>query len=74
MDKQKLEMRRVQKDGKPAIEMVVRNATAEMRPVLDGLGILPTPDMANRRSIICATPAELDAARAPILHFFADQK
>ena len=73
MDKPKLEMFRVQKNGKPAIEMVVRNATKEMRPVLDALGVLPTPDMANRRGIVCATPDELEAVRAPILHFFDKQ-
>src|SRR5574343_148540 len=56
-----LSINRTHLNGKPAIELVVRHATAELRPILDGLGILPTVDMANRRSIICTTPAELDA-------------
>ena len=74
MDAPKLEIVRTQKDGKPAIELVVRNATAAMRPILDALGIVPTVDIANRRSIICTTPQELDAARAPIIKFFDHQQ
>jgi hypothetical protein len=57
-------------NGKPAIELVVCNAPAELRTILDGLNILPVPDMANRRSIICKTPVELDAARDPLKSMF----
>lgn len=65
-----LSINRTHLNGKPAVELVVRHATAELRPILDGLGILPTVDMANRRSIICTTPAELDAARDPLKDMF----
>lgn len=68
-----LSINRISHNGKPAIELVVRHATAELRPILDGLGILATPDMANRRSIICTTPAELDAARNPLRDLFDDR-
>lgn len=73
-DKPKIEICRIMQNGKPAVELVVRNATAEMRPILDDLGILPTPDMANRRGIVCTTPQELDAARNPIIKFFDHQR
>ena len=68
-----LSINRTGHNGKVAVELVVRNATAELRPMLDALGILPTVDMANRRCIICATPAELDAARDPLKGLFDSQ-
>lgn len=72
MDAPILSVHKIHINGKPAIELVVRNATAALRPILDELGILPTPDIANRRSIICTTPSELDAARNPLRHMFDD--
>ena len=68
-----LSVHRTHYNGKPAVELVICHATAELRPILDGLGILPTVDMANRRAKICTTPAELDAARNPLRHLFDDQ-
>jgi hypothetical protein len=62
-----MQLQRVEKGGKPAIRLVVRNASAELRVLLDTLGILPVCDIANCREIICSTPAELDAARNPLL-------
>ncbi len=52
--------------GKPAIALVVRNATPAMFDMLDSLGINPVDDIANLRRKICMTPAELDAARNPL--------
>ena len=73
MDKPTMSINKTMMSGKPAIELVVRHATAELRTILDGLGILPSVDMANRRSIICTTPAELDAARNPLKTMFDDK-
>jgi len=70
MDNPKLQIERITVNGKPAIELIIRNATKDLRQVLDGLGIKPTADISNRRSIVCATPAELDAARNPLAVFF----
>lgn len=69
----KLELARTAKDGKPAIELIVRNAPADIRGLLDSLGIVPTEGMMGRRSLVCATPAELDAARTPLLPYFDKQ-
>lgn len=59
-------------DGKVAIRLVVRNAgrISGFPEKLDGLGILPVCDEANVRAIICRTPAELDAARNPLVGLF----
>lgn len=65
-----LRLEKVMKDGKPAIRLVVRYATAELRTMLDGLGIKPDCTIANCRTIVCATPAELDAARNPLIPLF----
>jgi hypothetical protein len=70
MDNAKLEIRRAVKNGKPAVELVVRNATASLRALCDTLGIAPTVGVSNRRAIICSTPAELDAAREPLRALF----
>lgn len=72
MDKPKLEIIRTVANGKPAIELVVRNATPAMYPILDNLGFAATEHLSNRRSIICSNAAELDAARNPIINFFKD--
>lgn len=61
---------RIMHAGKPAVELVVRNYPTSMIPLLEGLGYVVTVDMANRRSIICTTPAEIDAARNPLKDMF----
>lgn len=68
----KFEIFRTRKNGKPALEVVVRNASSN--PLLlaecERLGLTPTIDMSNRRSVIVRTPAELDAIRDPLKKFF----
>jgi hypothetical protein len=73
MNAPKFEIFRIQANGKPAVELVIHNAPEPMRDGLDLLGYKPTPDIANRRSIICTTPAEVDAARDPIRPYFDDK-
>lgn len=73
MGSPKLSVSRTMLNGRPAVELIVTNATAELRTLLDGLGIVPVSDMANRRSIVCTTPAELDAARDPLKTMFDAQ-
>lgn len=72
MDAPKFEVFKTQKDGKPAVELVVRNAmkSPELQALVESLGYEATPDIANRRRIFCTTPAEVDAARNPIAKFF----
>ena len=70
MDNPRLRIERTQKDGKMAIEVIVNNANAELRQLLDSLGYAPTEDILNRCSIVCTTPAELDAARNPLASLF----
>ena len=66
------EIARTTLNGKPAVELVVRWATAI--PAIDALtlslGYTPTVGISNRRSIICADAASIDAAREPIMPFF----
>lgn len=59
-------------NSQPAVELVVRNSTYDqaLHDLVVRLGYQPTPDIANRRAIICTTPAEVDAAREPLKHFF----
>jgi hypothetical protein len=52
------------------VALVVRNATASLRPLLDRLGIVPDCTITNRRAVLCSTPAELDAAREPLRQLF----
>jgi len=61
-------------DGQPGAELIVRNAykTAGMIELCESLGIVCTPDIANRRSRMCATEAELVAARAPLMSHIVD--
>lgn len=73
MNAPKLEISRTQRNGKPAIQLIVRYATPELRALLDTLNIVPVADISNCRSIICTTPAELDAARQPLASFFDAQ-
>jgi hypothetical protein len=65
-----MRLEKVMKDGKPAIRLVVRYATPALRIMLDGLGLNPDCTIANCRTIVCATPAELDAARNPLIPLF----
>ena len=69
-EKPQLTLERVTRNGKTAIRLIVRNATPELRPLLDELGILPVCDIASVREIICSSPEELDAARNPLLPLF----
>lgn len=75
MEKPKFEMFRIQKDGKPAVELVVRNSmySEELHNLVEELGYKPTVDIRNRCSIVCTSPAEVDAARNPLVKFF-DEK
>jgi hypothetical protein len=57
-------------DGKLAVELIVRHAPASLRPLLDSLGYECSVDMMGRRSIICTTPAAIDAARNPLATLF----
>jgi hypothetical protein len=72
MQTPKFEAHRININGKPAIELVVRNslANAELHAIIDSLGYAPTVGIANRRSIICSTPTEIDSARNPLVRFF----
>lgn len=72
LSKPKFEICRTQKDGKPAVELVVKNSlySKEFHGLIESLGYKPTEDIANRRSIVCTTPAEVDAARNPLVKFF----
>lgn len=72
MNAPKIELFRTQANGKPAVEIVVRNSLAcpELHSLIVSLGYVATPEIANRRSIICSTPAEIDAARNPLVKFF----
>ncbi len=65
-----LQLEKVMKDGKPAIRLVVRYATPELRELLDTLGVTPDCSIANCRTIVCGTPAELDAVRKPLIPMF----
>ncbi len=72
MDAPTFEIFRTQKDGKPAVELVVRNSMAnpDLHALVEILGYQPTPDIANRRAIVCTTAEEIDAARNPLRNFF----
>lgn len=72
MNNPKFEILKIQWQGKPAVELVVRDSrkSPELHALVEALGYEATPDMANRRRKICTTPAEVDAARNPIAKFF----
>lgn len=72
MNEAKFEVCRTLVNGKPAVELIVRNSMAntELHSLVESLGYTATQDIANRRSIICTTPAEVDAARNPLVKFF----
>lgn len=75
MNAPKFEMRRTQKGGKPAVELVVRNSmqNPELHALVVSLGYQPTTDIANRRAIVCTTAEEIDAARNPLRKFFGKE-
>lgn len=72
MAKAKLELQKHIKDGKVQIEIIVWNSYAkeELHNLVVALGYELTTDITGRRSIFCSTPAEVDAARNPIVKFF----
>ncbi len=72
MNKPTLEIFKIEKNGKVAIEFVVRNSlyNHKLHNMFESLGYKATVDISNRRSIFCTTPAELDAARNLIAKFF----
>jgi hypothetical protein len=61
---------KVMKNGAPAIMLMVRYATPELRTMLDGLGVTPDCTLSNCRTIVCSTPAELDTVRNPLMPLF----
>ncbi len=68
-----LRIEKTVKDCKPAIRLVVRYATADLRALLDTLGVTPDCTIANCRTIICATPAEFDAVRRTLEALFSSK-
>lgn len=72
MEAAKFEANRTQKNGKPAVEFVVRNSLAN--PALHAecirLGMEPTVGISNRRAIICTTPGEVAAIQGAMRPFF----
>lgn len=73
MNNPTLSLERVHFNGTPAIKMIVRNADAALRATLTDLGVMPDCTIANYRSIICFTPAELDAVRNPLKPLFGSK-
>jgi len=74
MTKPQFAITRTTKDGKPAVELVVRNTTktehADFRALLDSLGYGAASGMDNAKRIVCTTPEQIDAARNPIKPYF----
>ena len=66
------EARHTAVNGKPAIELIVRNSLSnpELHSVIDSVGYKPMTDIRNARSIMCFSQAEAVAARDPIVKFF----
>lgn len=64
----RMEISRTTVNGKPAIVVVVRESRscAGLSDLLDRLGVVCTPHLANHRSVVCATPEALDAIRQPL--------
>ena len=64
---------RVSKDGKPAVQFVVRNSLSN--PALHAeclrLGMTITVDIANSREIICITNDQITAVQSAMRPFFA---
>jgi hypothetical protein len=72
MNKPKFEVQRSKVDGAIVIDLIVRNATfsAELDKITTELGYRLVEDISNCRKIRCTTPAEVDAARAPLISMF----
>ena len=72
MEKPKFEVHRIKINGQIAIDLIVRNATysPELDALTTKLGYRPVEDIGNCRSVRCTTPAEVDAARAPLISLF----
>lgn len=72
MEKPKFEVFRTARNGKPAVELVVRNASYDdnLEKLLVSLGYTETIDISNRMSIVCTTAEEIDAARNPLKMLF----
>lgn len=72
MNKPKFELQRFKINGAVVIDAIVRNATYsdELDKLTNELGYEPVQDISNCRKIRCTTPAELDAARAPLMPMF----
>jgi len=72
MEAATFEMIKTSLNGKTAFEIVVRNSI--FNPTLHAecvrLGLQPTVDIKNRRSVFVTTPQEMDAIRTPLLAFF----
>ena len=73
MEAAKFEAKRIQNNGKPAVEFVVRNSLAN--PALHAecirLGMEPTVGISNRRAIICTTSTEITVIQNAMRPFFA---
>ena len=72
MNTPKFEIQRHVNNGKVQIELIVWCSTFsdELHNIVVDLGYKLTTDVSGRRSIMCSTPEEVDAARKPILKFF----
>ena len=66
------EARRTAVNGKPAVQLIVRNSLSnpELHAVIDSIGYKPMTGIRNARSIMCFSQAEAVAARDPIVKFF----
>ena len=66
------EVFKMQKDGKLAFELVVRDCqlTPGLKEVLELLEYTNSIDMKNRKSVFVTTPAEMNDKRDPIAKFF----
>jgi hypothetical protein len=72
MNQAKFEAKRIQKDGKSAIEFEVRDSMTN--PSLHAecvrLGMKLTVGISNRRAIVCSTPAEVATIQDAMRPFF----
>lgn len=70
MNTPKLEVIKTARNGQPAVELVVRNANADLRATLDTMGLVPTVGIANRRSATYTDPTSFEAARSALAPMF----
>ena len=68
----KFEIQRHITNGKVSIELIIWNSTysEELHEIACKVGYELTTDVTGRRSIMCSTPSEVDAARNPVMKFF----